>query len=152
MNGVKQTQDGNWWSELVVNCVMSPLCWDDCNTDFTFSIINLSYFVYFVLTSRGKKSYWTINNKLGSLTYCRTGINHVAYCIVVCEWNLLRCQNCFHLIESLPKKSIHNYATNTYCMFSGQDHLSKFKKIQFNNSSLVKKGKLPFFLYTMMHI
>lgn len=99
MNGVKQTQDGNWWSELVVNCVMSPLCWDDCNTDFTFSIINLSYFVYFVLTSRGKKSYWTINNKLGSLTYCRTGINHVAYCIVVCEWNLLRFQNCFHLIE-----------------------------------------------------
>lgn len=156
MNGVKQTKDGNWWSELVVNCVMSPLCWDDCNTDFTFSIINLSYFVYFVLTSRGKKSYWTINNKLGSLTYCRTGINHVAYCIVVCEWNLLRFQNCFHLIEykflpmqnrlrSLPKKSIHNYATNTYCMFSGQDHLSKFKKIQFNNSSLVKKGKLPFF-------
>lgn len=99
MNGVKQTQDGNWRSELVVNCVMSPLCWDDCNTDFTFSIINLSYFVYFVLTSRGKKSYWTINNKLGSLTYCRTGINHVAYCIVVCEWNLLRFQNCFHLIE-----------------------------------------------------
>lgn len=99
MNGVKQTKDGNWWSELVVNCVMSPLCWDDCNTDFTFSIINLSYFVYFVLTSRGKKSYWTINNKLGSLTYCRTGINHVAYCIVVCEWNLLRFQNCFHLIE-----------------------------------------------------
>lgn len=99
MNGVKQTKDGNWWSELVVNCVMSPLCWDDCNTDFTFSIINLSYFVYFVLRSRGKKSYWTINNKLGSLTYCRTGINHVAYCIVVCEWNLLRFQNCFHLIE-----------------------------------------------------
>lgn len=73
MNGVKQTKDGNWWSELVVNCVMSPLCWDDCHTDFTFSIINLSYFVYFVLTSPGKKSYWTINNKLTSLTYCRTG-------------------------------------------------------------------------------
>lgn len=73
MNGVKQTKDGNWWSELVVNYVMSPLCWDDCHTDFTFNIINLSYFVYFVLTSRGKKSYWTINNKLASLTYCRTG-------------------------------------------------------------------------------
>lgn len=85
MNGVKQTKDGNWWSELVVNCVMSPLCWDDCNTDFTFSIINLSYFVYFVLTSPGKKSYWTINNKLASLTYCRTGKKKP--CSILC-WSL----------------------------------------------------------------
>lgn len=38
-------------------------------------------------------------------------------------------------------------------MFSGQDHLSKFKKIQFNNSSLVKKGKLPFFfIYNDAHL
>lgn len=37
-------------------------------------------------------------------------------------------------------------------MFSGQDHLSKLKKIQFNNSSLVKKGKLPFFIYNDAHL
>lgn len=38
-------------------------------------------------------------------------------------------------------------------MFSGQDHLSKFKKIQFNNSSLDKKGKLPFFfIYNDAHL
>lgn len=67
---------------------MLLFCWDDCNIDFIFSIINFLYFVYFVLILCGKKFYWMINNKLGSLIYCCMGINYVVYCIVVCEWNL----------------------------------------------------------------
>lgn len=79
-------------------------------------------------------------NKPCSILYCSLWMELASFS--KSNINFYQCR-----IGSLPKKSIHNYATNTYCMFSGQDHLSKFKKIQFNNSSLVKKGKLPLFFY-----